>query len=133
MTKAAIATTSRTRPASRELETGDRTARGDDTRPATLPELVRTRRRPPKSASSCPAPTLEDDESTAPPTPPPTPASTRAAQGDGMTNQLDNGTVLAHNLKAQAVWNSPGGRYDEISRSISDAIEHAVERLQAGP
>jgi SAM-dependent methyltransferase len=39
-------------------------------------------------------------------------------------------TVQAHNLKAQSVWNSPGGRYDEISRSIADAIEHAVERLQ---
>jgi SAM-dependent methyltransferase len=38
--------------------------------------------------------------------------------------------VEQHNLKAQAVWNSPAGRYDEISRSIADAIEHAVERLQ---
>lgn len=41
-----------------------------------------------------------------------------------------NNVVQSHNLKAQTVWNSPGGRYDEISRSISDAIEHAVERLQ---
>jgi SAM-dependent methyltransferase len=41
--------------------------------------------------------------------------------------------VQAHNLKAQAVWNSAGGRYDEISHSIADAIEHAVERLQPGP
>jgi ubiquinone/menaquinone biosynthesis C-methylase UbiE len=39
-------------------------------------------------------------------------------------------TVQAHNLKAQTVWNSPAGRYDQISRSIADAIEHAVERLQ---
>jgi len=38
--------------------------------------------------------------------------------------------VQSHNLKAQSVWNSPGGRYDAISRSIADAIEHAVERLQ---
>jgi SAM-dependent methyltransferase len=38
--------------------------------------------------------------------------------------------VQPHNVKAQSVWNSPGGRYDEISRSIADAIEHAVERLQ---
>jgi ubiquinone/menaquinone biosynthesis C-methylase UbiE len=37
--------------------------------------------------------------------------------------------VQSHNLKAQSVWNSPAGRYDEISRSIADAIEHAVERL----
>lgn len=41
--------------------------------------------------------------------------------------------IRQHNLKAQAVWNSPAGRYDEISRSIADAIEHAVERLQARP
>ena len=38
--------------------------------------------------------------------------------------------VQSHNAKAQSVWNSPGGRYDEISRSIADAIEHAVERLR---
>jgi SAM-dependent methyltransferase len=48
-----------------------------------------------------------------------------------MTNtQSDSTNVLSHNLRAQSVWNSPGGRYDEISRSIGDAIEHAVERLQ---
>lgn len=41
--------------------------------------------------------------------------------------------VLPHNSRAQAVWNAPAGRYDEISRSIADAIEHAVERLQARP
>jgi SAM-dependent methyltransferase len=39
-------------------------------------------------------------------------------------------TVQSHNTKAQAVWNSPAGRYDAISRSIADAIEHAVERAQ---
>ena len=38
--------------------------------------------------------------------------------------------VQAHNVKAQSVWNSAGGRYDEISRNIADAIEHAVARLQ---
>jgi SAM-dependent methyltransferase len=42
----------------------------------------------------------------------------------------ENPNVLPHNHKAQSVWNAPGGRYDEISRSIADAIEHAVERLQ---
>jgi ubiquinone/menaquinone biosynthesis C-methylase UbiE len=41
--------------------------------------------------------------------------------------------VQPHNEKAQKVWNSPAGRYDEISRSIADAIEHAVERLQPKP
>lgn len=34
---------------------------------------------------------------------------------------------------ARAVWNSAGGAYEDISRSIADAIEHAVERLQAAP
>jgi SAM-dependent methyltransferase len=38
--------------------------------------------------------------------------------------------VQPHNQKAQAVWNAPAGRYDDISRSIADAIEHAAERLQ---
>lgn len=38
--------------------------------------------------------------------------------------------VQPHNAKAQSIWNAPAGRYDEISRSISDAIEHAVERLR---
>lgn len=42
-----------------------------------------------------------------------------------MTNPVE-----PHNAKAQSVWNAPAGRYDEISRSIADAIEHAVERLQ---
>jgi SAM-dependent methyltransferase len=41
--------------------------------------------------------------------------------------------VQPHNTKAQSVWNSPAGRYDDISRSIADAIEHAVERLQPRP
>lgn len=41
--------------------------------------------------------------------------------------------VQAHNEKARSVWNAPAGRYDEISRSIADAIEHAVERLQPTP
>lgn len=38
--------------------------------------------------------------------------------------------VQPHNTKAQSVWNAPAGRYDDISRSIADAIEHAVERLK---
>ena len=50
-----------------------------------------------------------------------------------MNLEHDNHHVLPHNLKAQSVWNAPGGRYDEISRSIADAIEHAVERLQPRP
>ena len=47
---------------------------------------------------------------------------------------LDGGSrVRAHNARAQSVWNAPGGRYDEISRTIADAIEHAVERLNPRP
>jgi len=35
--------------------------------------------------------------------------------------------------KARNTWNAPGGRYDDISRTIADAIEHAVERLEPRP
>lgn len=42
-------------------------------------------------------------------------------------------SIQPHNERARAIWNSPAGRYDDISRSIADAIEHAVERLQAKP
>jgi ubiquinone/menaquinone biosynthesis C-methylase UbiE len=45
----------------------------------------------------------------------------------------DMSNVQAHNTRAQTVWNSAGGRYDHISRSIADAIEHAVERLELEP
>jgi len=41
--------------------------------------------------------------------------------------------VQPHNARAQAVWNAPSGRYDDISRSIADAIEHTVERLCPRP
>lgn len=44
-----------------------------------------------------------------------------------------NDVILPHNEKARSVWNAPGGRYDEVSRSIADAIEHAVERLHPAP
>jgi ubiquinone/menaquinone biosynthesis C-methylase UbiE len=52
-----------------------------------------------------------------------------------ITNSINTNTsnVQPHNIKAQSVWNSPAGRYDDISRSIGDAIEHAVERLQPKP
>ena len=42
-----------------------------------------------------------------------------------------NTPIQPHNERARSVWNAPAGRYDEISRSIADAIEHAVERLHA--
>jgi SAM-dependent methyltransferase len=38
-------------------------------------------------------------------------------------------SIQQHNLKAAAVWNSGGSSYDNISRSIADAIEHCVIRL----
>jgi SAM-dependent methyltransferase len=44
-----------------------------------------------------------------------------------------NHPVLPQNEKARSVWNAPGARYDEISRTIADAIEHAVERLEPSP
>jgi SAM-dependent methyltransferase len=39
--------------------------------------------------------------------------------------------IQPHNERARSIWNAPAGRYDEISRSIADAIEHAVARLDA--
>lgn len=41
--------------------------------------------------------------------------------------------ILPHNLKAAATWGSGGPRYDRISRSIADAIEHCVARLAPAP
>jgi SAM-dependent methyltransferase len=37
--------------------------------------------------------------------------------------------IEEHNLRPAAVWNSGGAAYDEISRSVADAIEHCVSRL----
>jgi ubiquinone/menaquinone biosynthesis C-methylase UbiE len=42
-------------------------------------------------------------------------------------------TVQAHNQRAATVWSSGGAAYDRISRGISDAIEHAVVRLDPQP
>jgi SAM-dependent methyltransferase len=38
-------------------------------------------------------------------------------------------TIQPHNERAAAVWSSGGRHYDQISRGISDSIEHAVMRL----
>jgi SAM-dependent methyltransferase len=35
--------------------------------------------------------------------------------------------------RTRNIWNSPGELYDDISRTIADAIEHAVERLEPRP
>jgi SAM-dependent methyltransferase len=37
--------------------------------------------------------------------------------------------VLAHNRTSAHTWSAGGRSYDEISRQIADAIEHAVDRL----
>jgi SAM-dependent methyltransferase len=44
-----------------------------------------------------------------------------------------NAQVLPHHARARVVWNSAGGLYEDISRTIADAIEHAVERLEPAP
>src|SRR5215472_7788500 len=40
-----------------------------------------------------------------------------------------NTPIRGHNLRAAALWGSGGRAYDRISRSISGAIEHCVDRL----
>jgi SAM-dependent methyltransferase len=46
----------------------------------------------------------------------------------------DKPIIEEHNARPAAVWNSGGAAYDEVSRSVADAIEHCVSRLapQAG-
>ena len=39
----------------------------------------------------------------------------------------------SHNERAASIWSAGGKAYDEISRGISDAIEHCVERLSPRP
>ncbi len=41
--------------------------------------------------------------------------------------------IQPHNEKPASVWNSGGGRYNEISRGIADSIEHCVLRLDPKP
>jgi len=41
--------------------------------------------------------------------------------------------VQTHNQRRAAVWSSGGELYDEISRGISDSIEHCVLRLMPKP
>ena len=44
-----------------------------------------------------------------------------------------NAIIQAHNQKSASVWSSGGELYDEISRGISDSIEHCVRRLMPKP
>ncbi|MHA7817453.1 MAG: class I SAM-dependent methyltransferase [Pseudohaliea sp.] len=39
-------------------------------------------------------------------------------------------TLRPHNENSSATWSRGGGAYDEISRGILDAIEHAINRLE---
>ena len=41
--------------------------------------------------------------------------------------------IQPHNMRAAAVWSRGGKAYEEISRGISDAIEHCVLRLDPQP
>lgn len=41
--------------------------------------------------------------------------------------------VREHNAGPSAVWSSGGAGYDEVSRGIVDAIEHAINRLEPAP
>jgi len=43
------------------------------------------------------------------------------------------GAIQAHNEKPAAVWSCGGKDYDQISRGISDALEHCVMRLDPQP
>ena len=42
-------------------------------------------------------------------------------------------SIQLHNVKPASVWNSGGGRYNEISRGIADSIEHSVLRRDPQP
>lgn len=46
-----------------------------------------------------------------------------------VTDQPGRNSIRPHNAGPSAVWSSTGAAYDEISRGILDAIEHAVNRL----
>ncbi|GJD61612.1 class I SAM-dependent methyltransferase [Methylobacterium frigidaeris] len=41
--------------------------------------------------------------------------------------------IQPHNARPAGIWNSGGGRYDEISRGIADSIAHCVLRLDPQP
>jgi SAM-dependent methyltransferase len=44
-----------------------------------------------------------------------------------------HGTIQPHNQRPAAVWSSGGLAYDEISRQIASALDHAVRRLDPKP
>ena len=50
-----------------------------------------------------------------------------------LKHKMEQQTILPHNEKASAVWGSAGISYERISSSISDAIEHCIQRLDTKP
>ena len=48
-----------------------------------------------------------------------------------MSAVLNQAAIQPHNAKPAATWSAPGELYDDISRGISGAINHGVDRLQA--
>ena len=47
--------------------------------------------------------------------------------------QTTHSAVLPANVQAARTWGAGGEKYDEISRGIADAIEHAVDALDPQP
>ena len=50
-----------------------------------------------------------------------------------LTQETVERPIRTHNAGPAAAWSSGGVAYDEISRGILDAIEHAVNRLEVSP
>jgi SAM-dependent methyltransferase len=48
-------------------------------------------------------------------------------------NPMTTENVLQTNLQAARTWGAGGEGYDQVSRGIADAIEHAIEALDARP
>ncbi len=46
---------------------------------------------------------------------------------------MTTGAILSTNLQAARTWGAGGQGYDEVSRGIADAIEHAVDALDPQP
>jgi len=50
-----------------------------------------------------------------------------------VARQFEKSPIRDHNVGPSAVWSSGGAAYDEVSRGILDAIEHAINRLEPAP
>ena len=50
-----------------------------------------------------------------------------------LMSQTEKSPVLPHNRSAARTWGAGGHAYDDISRQIADALEHAVDRLAPRP